>query len=80
MTTFITYRDGTGPIEARIETAVADFYKGRGQLPAAVVVNPNELETALAAAGALSLSVPVESVGGCLVPEVWLEVAEEVSR
>jgi hypothetical protein len=73
---YITYRDGTGPVEARIEKAVRLFYADRRVLPAAIVVNPNELDGAREAIKVLALRTPVKSVGGCLVPEVWLEVAE----
>ncbi len=54
MTTYLTYRNSTGPIEARIQSAVKAFYVKRQQLPAAIVVNPNEIDAALAAAGALA--------------------------
>jgi hypothetical protein len=73
--TFKTYR-GAGELEIRIKMAVAMFYKSWGVLPAAIVVNKRELDGARVAAGTLGLGVPVGSIGGCLVPEVWLEVGK----
>lgn len=75
MTQFITYRDGTGPLEGRIKKAVRLFYAARCALPIGIVVNPSEMVQAQAAAEALALSVlPVQSSGGCLLSEIWLEV------
>jgi hypothetical protein len=71
--TFKTYR-GAGDVETRIKVAVGRFYKSWGMLPAAIVVNKCELDGARVAAETLELGVPVGSMGGCLVPEVWLEV------
>ena len=72
--TFKTYRDGAGDMETRIKRAVAMFYGSWGVLPVAIVVNKRELGAARVAAEALELGVPVGSIGGCLVPEVWLEI------
>ena len=58
--TFIVYRNGTGPVEQRIKAAALDFCRSRHRLPASIVVHKSELE----------------GCGGCLVPEVWLEVGE----
>jgi hypothetical protein len=74
MTTFITYRDGMDKLETRIKTAVGHFYQSRQRLPVCIVVNRSELDAARVAAETLALSVLVGSIGGCLVPEVWLEV------
>lgn len=74
---YLVYRDGTNGMEARIRAAVASFYGVRGRLPALVVVNGTELETAVAAIEALELDVPVRIGGGCLVPEVWLAVSKD---
>jgi len=46
-------------------------------LPAGVIVNPTEIDAAQEAIKALSLSMPVANAGGCLLPEIWLEIAEE---
>lgn len=73
MTSYKVYRNGGGPVESRIKTACQLFYRDRGTIPAGVVVNPTELQAARAACAALSLGVPVEAVGGCLIPEVWLQ-------
>jgi len=76
-TIYLTYRDGAGEVEARIKAAVTSFYRTRGRLPDSIVVNPTELEAARAAIEVLALNTPIESVGGCLVPEVWLAVFVE---
>jgi len=73
---FVTYR-GAGTVEVRIQAVVGDFYRARNVLPAAIVVNPTELEAAQVAARALALKVPVRECGGCLIPEVWLEVTDD---
>lgn len=73
MGTFKTYR-GVGDVETRIKVAVGRFYKSRGVLPAAIVVNKCELDGARVVVKTLALRMPVGSMGGCLVPEVWLEV------
>jgi hypothetical protein len=75
--TYQVYRNGGGTVEARIKTACQLFYKDLREAPAAVIVNPTELQAALEAREALALKVPVASSGGCLVPEVWLELPEE---
>lgn len=76
MTTYKTYRNGGGTIQARIKLACQLFYKDRKALPLAVVVNPTEERNARAACTSLGLSVPVESSKGVLIPEVWLELAD----
>ena len=73
MGTFKAYRSA-GELETRIKMAVAMFYKSWGVLPAAIVVNKCELDGARVAAERLELGVPIGSIGGCLVPEVWLEI------
>jgi len=77
---FITYRDGAGPIETRIKAAVTTFYKARGVLPVGIVVNKVELDAAQEAVKALALRTPVRGNGGCLASEVWLEVAERSAQ
>ena len=75
--TFIVYRNGTGPVEQRIKAAALDFCRSRHRLPASIVVHKSELDVAREAVKSLELSrIPVEGCGGCLVPEVWLEVGE----
>lgn len=76
MATFITYRDGTDELETRIKTVVGHFYQNRKRLPARIVVNKLELDAVRVAAEALALSMPVGSIGGCLIGEVWLELPE----
>ena len=76
MTTFVTYRNGTGPIETRIKTAMKTFYRSREELPAGIIVNATELDAAQEAVKSLALSVPVISMGGVLIPEIWLECPE----
>jgi hypothetical protein len=75
--TYRVYRNGGGTVEARIKTACQLFYKDRREAPAAVIVNPTELQAALEAREALALTIPVNVTGGCLIPEVWLELPEE---
>lgn len=72
MTTIATYRNGHRPSQERLETALAHFGRSHTGLPAAIIVNPTEAEKTRQAVGALQLSIPVETSGGCLVPEVWL--------
>ena len=72
MTTFLTCRNGKGPMQQRLRDAVALFYKQRKRLPDIIVVNASELAEAQAAAKSLKLTIEVQSSGGCLVPEVWL--------
>ena len=71
------YRNGGGTIEARIKAALVDFHKRRGTLPAQVIVNPTERDQATAAVKALEVKRPVGVSGGCLIPEVWLEIAKK---
>lgn len=71
---YAVYRDGSGDLESRVKKAVAAFYRQRGALPARIVVNPTEAAAGAEAVKALGLAVPVEGSGGCLIPEVWLEV------
>lgn len=77
MATFKTYRDGTGSLERRIERAVARFHKDRGRLPAAMIVHSSEVADARTAVQALKLALPVRGSGGCIIPEVWLELPKK---
>ena len=73
---YVTYRDGANPMEERIKKACQAFYAKRHQPPVGIVVNKNELDAATSACKALGLKLPVDSTGGCLIPEVWLRVKE----
>jgi len=75
MVNFVTYRNGGGRIEGRIKAAVGAFYTSRGVLPEAVIVNAREVDAARVAVEVLGLRLPIQTMGGCLLPEVWLEVA-----
>ncbi|MBN1975945.1 MAG: hypothetical protein JW918_00965 [Anaerolineae bacterium] len=77
MTSYQVYRNGGGTIEARIKAACQLFYKDRRRAPVQVVVNPAEHQAAREACGALALAIPVASSGGCLIPEVWLQLPDE---
>lgn len=77
MTTFKSYRNGTSKLEVRIKEAVSHFFKDRGELPAAVVVHRTEMDDAQAAVKTLDLSLEVRGSGGCLVPEIWLQLPKE---
>ena len=59
-----------GDLACRIKTALADFRQSQGTDPAAIVVHASEAE----AAQAMGLGIEVRGSGGCLVPEVWLEL------
>ena len=63
-------------VQDRIKAAVTAYYQARRALPAGIAVNPRELGTAVVATAALGLKIPVEGIGGCLVPEIWLEVPD----
>jgi len=77
----LVYRNGDGNIEDRLRAALACFYERYHRLPIAVVVNPSEVAGAKAALRALDLPrLAVQSVGGCLVPEVWLGVPGEENK
>ncbi len=78
---YLVYRNGHGNIEDRLRAALAYFYERYHCLPIEVVVNPSEVAGAKTALRALDLPrLAVQSVGGCLVPEVWLGVPGEENR
>lgn len=79
MAIYLNYRNGYGDVEPRIRNAAKAFHSEHGLLPACIVVNPTELDKARAVCKALELKVPVKSIGGCLVPEVWLQIPEAPS-
>jgi hypothetical protein len=71
------YRNGHGDLTERLREALRDYYTRYGQLPAAVV-HPSLKDEAAKALAALDLPrLPVEGVGGCLVPEVWLAMNDQ---
>ncbi len=76
MANFVAYRDGGGRIEGRIRQAVGQFYSTRGVLPVSIAVNERELDEARLAVDVLGLRLPVQALGGTLVPEVWLQEVE----
>lgn len=73
MTTYITYRNISGPTTARIKTVVRHFYRYHQALPASIAVNLVEVDAVRRAGAALGLAVAVEGNGECLAGEVWLE-------
>ncbi len=76
---FATYRFQGPPgslavLQSRIKDAITSFYAEFQHLPAAVVVNGNNATDAARAVDALELRLPVNTIGGCLLDEVWLEM------
>ena len=63
-------------LETAIKYAVKQYYTRHRRLPAAIVVNPRLEAEARAAVSRLELNVPVRTLGGCLVWEVWLEAEQ----
>lgn len=76
VTTFATARPAGATVQDRLRAAVTAYYQDRRALPAGIVVSPGELDAAKAAAVTLGLKIPVGGMGGCLVPEIWLEVPD----
>ena len=74
MTEYLTARPTGATVQDRIKAAMIAYYQARRSLPAGIAVSPRELGAAVVATAALGLKIPVEGIGGCLVPEVWLEV------
>ena len=72
MTTYSVYRNGTGELEKRIAAALAHFRQSQGQDPASVTVHKSEADKARA----LGLACEVRGCGGCIVPEVWLQLPD----
>jgi len=71
------YRADRGDLTERLREALRDYYARYGRLPGAVVVHKSLVREAAEALAALDLPrLPVEGVGGCLVPEVWLAMTE----
>ena len=77
---FEVHRNGKQSLGERIRGAVKDYYSRYRCLPAAVVLNLSEADAAREALEDLDLRMLVEPVPGCLVPEVWLEVRDDVAR
>jgi hypothetical protein len=65
-----------GDLMERLREALRDYYARHGRLPSGVVVHKSLVREAAEALAALDLRLPVEGVGGCLVPEVWLAMTE----
>ena len=91
-TAYVVYRPGDkrpdgkkrGPKDLTPEVVLGealDFYRGRFEaLPRSVACHPTwaeAVQAALAAGGGGYKEVEVVKVGGCLVPEIWLEVPDE---
>lgn len=76
-TTYIAYRNGSDNLERRIKLALASFRKSFNRWPAAVVVPSSDVDEAVGLMPGLGIKgLGVRGSGGCLVPEVWLEVAD----
>jgi hypothetical protein len=72
------YRYPHGDLTERLREALRDYYARHGRLPGAVVVHRSLKDEAAKALAALDLPrLPVEGVGGCLVPEVWLAMNDQ---
>jgi len=77
MVTYRVYRHPYGDLKERLREALRDYYARHGQLPGSVVVHKSLVREAVEALAALGLRLPVEGVGGCLVPEVWLAMNDQ---
>ena len=73
---YLTYRSNSQLIDA-IRASVQHFYAQRRCLPGVIAVNPTARAEAQAAVDSLQLRVPLQTVGGCLLGEVWLGVKEQ---
>lgn len=73
MTTYLTWR--REPTAPNIQQALAQFRAWFHSQPESIQVNPKDLPAVAALAGPLGLAV--ESTGGCLRYEFWLEVKKE---
>lgn len=74
MKTYDIYRNGNSTItEQQVRDAVTDFKRRNGRLPAALVVPKTQIA---AVQGIVKSGLPVNSSGGCLVGELWLEYPE----
>jgi len=72
------YRADRGDLTQRLQEALRDYYGRHGRLPGSVVVHKSLVREAAEALAALDLPrLPVEGVGGCLVPEVWLPMNDQ---
>ena len=76
MRQYIIYRNGSQTTAQRITAALAHYSQNNGALPAAVVVNPKDIEAATEHVKALDLALPVVGNGGVMAVECWLQVAE----
>ena len=80
MTTYIAYRNGSDELERRVKMALATFYKQHSRWPTAVVVHPSEVAEATALVSGLGVGCQVRGNGGCLKPEVWLEIGADTGH
>lgn len=74
--TFMVCRNHAVELETRIKAALEEFYAVHRQPPASMVVHTSEVSDAQAAVRQLApdTGVEVRGCGGCLVPEVWVEL------
>ncbi len=78
MVTYRVYRCQHGDLTERLREALRDYYNRHGRLPPEVVVHKSLAREAADALVALELPrLPVKGMGGCLVPEVWLQMPPE---
>ncbi len=61
-------------LRERVSAAVAAYRRAYGTTPVGIAVNPREVEDARRAVAALGMDLEVQTVGGCLAPEVWLVI------
>lgn len=76
MAEYLTARQTGATVQDRIKAAVAAYYQAHRALPAGIAVSPGEVAAAASATAVLELRIPVRGIGGCLVPEIWLEVPD----
>lgn len=72
MTTYLAWR--REPTARNIQQAMVQFQARLNSQPESIRVNPKDVPTVTALAGPLGLAV--QSTGGCLRYEFWLEVKE----
>jgi len=77
LSVYHVYRNGHSDLTERLQEALQDYHARYGRLPGSVVVHPSLKDKAAKALAALDLRLPVEGVGGCLVPEVWLPMNDQ---
>ncbi|MBN1887109.1 MAG: hypothetical protein JW850_03935 [Thermoflexales bacterium] len=79
--TFKTYRNGwkgdPSSLPGVLQAVIGDFAGRHAVMPKSVMIHPTAAGAAAAALAGLGLaSLEVQTAGGCLLGEIWLEVPE----